>query len=175
MGLRGSLRGLAWLAGLVTYLALLGVAIKLTASPAPAVGLLRFLLYGVAAFTLWWLTPFLLLCGRVRLRALVVTGGLTAAVLLAASVVSTVFLPRIVGSNERQYGTIGAVFAIQSWLVVMAGLIVGSAVLGGLAAEATGRVGRWTRGSADPLGWRREPHARSFGAFPRSRSARNRG
>ena len=41
LGLRGSIRGLGWLVGLIAYFALTGLALKLTASPAVAITLLR--------------------------------------------------------------------------------------------------------------------------------------
>ena len=160
LGLRGSLRGLGWLLGLIAYLTLLGLAVKLTASPAVPVSVLRNVVLVLAAVLLWWLTPFVLLCGRVRLRPLVLTGGLTAAVVVVAGVVSSAVMPRVVRTNERQYGTIGAAFAIESWLIVMAGLIVASAIFGALAAQADSVLGRWMRGSADPDAWRRVPGRR---------------
>jgi membrane protein len=160
LGLRGSIRGLGWLVGLIAYLAVLGAAVKLTASPAIAVSLLRMVMLTACAFLLWWLTPFVLLCGRVRARALVVTGVLTAAVTVVAARISAIVMPRIIGSNERQFGTIGAAFAIESWLVVMASLIVAAAVLGALAGQSDSVVGRWTRGTSDPGGWRRTPRRR---------------
>jgi membrane protein len=154
-GLRGSIRGLAWLIGLIAYLGLLGVAVRLTASPAAAVSLLRWVVQIAAALLLWWFTPFILLCGRVRLRALAFTGLLTAVVVIVAGVLSAAIMPRVIAGNERQYGTIGAAFAIESWLVVMSALIVGCTILGALAAQADSVIGRWTRGRTDPDGWRR--------------------
>lgn len=115
------------------------------------------------------MTPFLLLCGRVQPRALLLTGGLTAVALLIAGKVSTVVMPRIVGKNERQYGTIGAIFAIQSWLVVMACLIIVAAILSALATESKGFVGTWARGSSDLDPWHRVP----AGMFARGRSGRS--
>jgi len=157
LGLRGSVRGLGWLVGLIAYFGLLGLALKLTASPAVAVTLLRQILLIISTYLMWWLTPFVLLCGRVRLRSLVATGALTAVVVLIAGRVSAVVMPRIIRTNEHQYGTIGAVFAIESWLVVIAALIVACAILGALAGQAESVVGRWARGTSDPQAWQRIP------------------
>jgi membrane protein len=170
LGLRGSIRGLGWLVGLIAYFGLLGLALKLTASPAIGVTLLRQILLIIAAYLLWWLTPFVLLCGRVRLRSLVVTGALTAIVIIIAGRVSAAVMPRIISTNERQYGTIGAVFAIESWLVVVAALIVACAILGALAGQAESTLGRLARGSADPQAWRRVP-GRLFRRRPTDRVA----
>jgi membrane protein len=155
LGLRGSLRGLGWLLGLVAYFALLGLALKLTTSPAVAASALRYILVGLAAFVLWWLTPFILLCGRVRLRALIGTGLLTAVALVIAGAVSAAVMPSFIGSNERQYGTIGVAFAIESWLVVIASIIVGSTIIGAYAAQSDSALGRLARGRDEPNGWRR--------------------
>jgi len=68
-------------------------------------------------------------------------------------------MPRLVRNQEQQYGTIGVVFAIQSWLVVVAGVIVGAAVVGAVANQVAGPIGRLARGSPDPAAWRRETAA----------------
>jgi membrane protein len=157
VGLRGSVRGFFWLIGLVIYVAMFGVMYQLTASHAVGIQVLRAVLAVAGAFVLWWLTPFVLLCGRVRLRALAMTGLLTGFALSIASWLSTVLLPRMVRSSQEQYGIIGAVFALQSWLVVLASLIVGAALLGAFAAESGGLVGRWARGIDDVEAWHRTP------------------
>jgi membrane protein len=155
LGMKGSLRGLEWLVGIVVYVALVGFTIRLTESSAFYVTALRFVVLATASVTVWWLTPFVLLCGRVRMRAMMVTGAVTSIALLIASALSAEFVPRIIHKNEAQYGTIGAAFAIQSWLVVMGSIIVGAAIVGALVAQSRGRIGTWARGSADPEWWRR--------------------
>jgi len=109
----------------------------------------------VGAVLLWWWTPYLLLLGRVRARSLLPGGLLTAAAMLVLGKVSSVVLPRTVRNNERQFGTIGMVFAIESWLVVVACTIVLAAVVSAVAAQADGPFGRLARGAADLDGWRR--------------------
>jgi membrane protein len=156
-GLRGSVRGFFWLIGLVIYVAMFAIMFQLTANPAAGIQVLRGVLAVAGASALWWLTPFVLLCGRVRLRALVVTGLLGGVSISIAAWLSTLLLPRMVSSNQKQYGIIGAVFAMQSWLVVLASLIVGAALLGAFAAESGGFIGRWARGTDDKASWHRTP------------------
>jgi len=72
---------------------------------------------------------------------------------------SAIYMPRTVHNQEQQYGTIGVVFAIQSWLVVVAGVIVSAAVVGAVATQATGPIGRLARGSPDLAAWRRDTAA----------------
>ncbi|HKO34003.1 MAG TPA: ribonuclease BN [Candidatus Limnocylindria bacterium] len=153
-GLRGSLRGVMWLVGLATYLAIVAWAIHVAGTGPPATAL-KLAVTVVGAVGLWWWTPYVLLMGRVRLRALLPCGLLTGAAMVVMGRVSEVVVPRAVRSNERQFGTIGTVFAIQSWLVVVSCTIVAAAVIGAVAAQTTGPVGRWARGSADLEGWRR--------------------
>ncbi len=153
LGLRGSLRGLMWLLGLVAYVALLGTAVRFAGS-GPTGNVLRGILAAAGAVLLWWWTPYILLAGRVRPRALLPGGILTAAALLLLGLVGSVYVPRSVRSNERQFGTIGVVFAIESWLVVVACVLVASAVVAAVAAQTDSPIGRLFRGTADPAGWR---------------------
>jgi membrane protein len=154
-GIRASIFGLEWLVGLAAYLALLAGGIELTSGHHAGLSVLRVIILVAFSFFLWWLTPFVLLCGRVRLRALLVTGALSAVALLIAGAVSAQIMPRIIGSNERKYGTIGVVFAVESWLVVIASVIVTAGILGAFGAQSGGRLGDWARGSADREAWRR--------------------
>lgn len=155
MGIRGTVRGIGWLLGLVVYLGLLGLALRL-AGTGTAASVLRSVIGVLAAVALWWWTPFVLVSGRVRARALLPTGLLTAAAILILGRVSTVVVPRSVKNNERLYGTIGTVFAIESWLVVVAVTLVACAVVGAVAAQATGPIGALARGSTDADAWHRQ-------------------
>jgi membrane protein len=170
-GIRGSVRGLFWLIGLVIYLSMIALVFRLTRSQAPGVGILRDSVLVAFSLALWWLTPFVLLCGRVQMRAIAATAVLTTIVFSIASGVSGVIVPRIIASNERKYGAIGVVFAIQSWLVIMAEVIVGAAFIGALLTQSDNWIGRLARGTADVDGWHRVPTGR-FAAKPKQPSAR---
>ena len=154
LGIRGSVRGLMWLAGLVGYVALLSVAVSLAGAGTSGT-VLRTVVVTMGAVLLWWWTPYILLDGRVRARALLPGGTLTAAAMLTVGLIGSVLLPRSVRSNERQFGTIGVVFAIESWLVVVGCVLVGAAVVAAVAAQTDSRLGRLWRGTADVNGWRR--------------------
>ena len=153
-GLRGSMRGLVWLVSLVAYVAVLGTAIRLAGSSPPGT-VLRAVLVVTGSVLLWWWTPYLLLLGRVRARALLPGGLITAGSLLVLGAVGSVVVPRTVRSNERQFGTIGVVFAIESWLVVVGCTIVGCAVVAAVLVQTDGPLGRLARGTATVDGWRR--------------------
>ncbi len=155
-GVRGSIRGFFWLVGLTIYIGMLSFVLEVMKG-GPAISLLRLILIAVTILALWLVTPFILLCGRVRLRALAFTAILTAAAIIVSGAVSADIMPHIVSSNERQFGTIGVVFAVQTWLVVLGGIIVGASVIGAYATQADDWFGTLARGSADRESWRRTP------------------
>ncbi|GAA4725383.1 YhjD/YihY/BrkB family envelope integrity protein [Phytohabitans rumicis] len=152
LGLRGWWRGVAWLAGMIGYLTVLAFAVQLSRSL--RVGGLVGALMGLM---LWWWTPYLLLGGRVRWRALACGAAASALGQLAVSLVAAAVIPRTIRGNEARYGPIGVVFAVESWLVVVCGALVVSAAVGAALARADGVVGRWSRGTREPDGWRRTP------------------
>jgi membrane protein len=156
LGLRGSLRGLVSLVALSSYIGVLGLTLHYVGGGVPG-NTLKIALGAVGAVGLWWWTPYVLLMGRVRLRALLPGGLLTGAAMVVLGRVSTVVVPRAVRTNEHQFGTIGVIFAVQSWLVVVSCTIVAAAVIGAVAAQTGGPIGALARGSADPEGWRRSP------------------
>lgn len=159
-GLRGSVRGLVWLIGLIAYLTMISLAVRLAGGGGSG-SILRFVLLAVGSMMLWWWTPYLLLLGRVRLRALLPSGLITGTVMVTLGVASTVVVPRTVASNERQFGTIGAIFAIESWLVIVSCSIVGAAVVSAVTSQLEGPLGRLARGTDDVEGWRRTRIPRS--------------
>jgi membrane protein len=152
LGLRGLWRGFAWLAGIAVYFTGLGIAIRLTGNLG-----ISGLIGSIAGVAMWWWTPYLLLGGRVRWRALLPGALLTALGQLMLSSVSAVFLPRMIRSNEQQYGLIGTVFAVESWLVIVCGVFVVGAAFGAALGRGPGLIGRLVRGTPDPDGWRRLP------------------
>jgi membrane protein len=154
LGLRGSLRGLIWLLGFTAYLGLLGLTLHYVRGGIPA-SALKVALTAIGAVGLWWWTPYVLLMGRVRLRALLPCGLVTGAAVLVLGRASVVIVPRTVRTQERQFGTIGVIFAVQSWLVVVSCTIVAGAVVGAVAAQTTGPLGALARGSTDPDAWRK--------------------
>lgn len=160
-GLRSQWRPLAWIFGIIVYFVVLGATFKITHGGG-ALDLLRVLLAGAGSIVLWWWTPFVLLSGRVRWRALVPTALATAVGTVALGALSARYVPHLLSTNERRYGTIGVAFAIESWLVLLFAVVLGATILGAVLATAPGRMGVWARGSVEPDGWRRtKPPPRS--------------
>ena len=166
LGLRGLWRGFAWLAGLVVYLGILGTIAHVIHH-----GGVLAPVSTVLGFAMWWWTPFLLLGGRVRPRALIPAAVIITGAQLAAGLVSSAIVPRTIRSNESSYGPIGAVFAFESWLVIIMGLLVVGTTLGATIGSSDNRIGRWIRGTSDPDGWRREPKQVRVGRPKRPMSA----
>lgn len=169
LGLRGAWRWVAWLTAIGIYFGLVGF-IAHVAGARELSGSFSV----VMAFVLWWWTPFLLLGGRVTWRALLPAAALTTVAQTLTFLVSYVVMPRVIRSNERDYGPIGVLFALESWLVVVAAVLVTAAALGAVMGQSQGRFGRWVRGSDDPDAWRRTPRwairAAARGATPGARA-----
>jgi membrane protein len=160
IGVRGVWRWIAWLAGLSAYLALVGTAAHhlKTGVVTPTASVLGLLL--------WWWTPFLLLGGRVRWRALLPAAVIITITQFVVTIVSTIVMPRTVRSSEANYGSIGVVFAIESWFIVLAGVLVVGSTLGASIGTSHTHVGARVRGTLDPEGWRRDPIHR----YPRKKA-----
>jgi membrane protein len=155
LGVRGAWRWIVWLGGMLVYLTIIGSAIRLAGASATAGGFL-----GFGAFFLWWWSPWLLLGGRVRWRALLPTAVATTVATGVLGALSGAIMPRLVSSNENQFGPIGVVFAVESWLVVVAGALVVCAALGATIAKLDGPLGRLARGDTDTEAWRRQRRRR---------------
>ena len=151
LGLRGIWRSVAWVLGMVVYLSIVGFFVHLVKDAGASTTFTTLLGLG-----LWWWTPFLLLGGRVRWRALLPGAALTAIAQFIVALVSIIVLPRTIRNNETHYGPIGVVFAIESWLVVLGGVLVVSSAIGATLGLSRGRIGTLIRGTEDPEGWRRQ-------------------
>jgi uncharacterized BrkB/YihY/UPF0761 family membrane protein len=128
-GLLDRLIGLGWLAGALLIFVASGFATSLwTSLPtvfAPLVVVIS--LFANTVGFLW--TSWVLPNRRVPLRALVpaaLFGGVSLEVL---KVVGGILVPRLVANSSELYGTIGAVFALLVWFLVLGRLVVYVSVL----------------------------------------------
>jgi membrane protein len=78
----------------------------------------------------WWLLMWLVLDRRIGWVPLLPGACVSAAVLVAASVGSSIWMPFLIERNTARYGVVGVAIALISWLVALAFLIVASAVIG---------------------------------------------
>jgi membrane protein len=128
-------RGLGWMAGLVAWVV---VSSPFKGALADAGGIVfAIALATVTGFVLWLGTPVLLLGERDwhRLVPGAVVSGLLGALLGLAS---SIYVPIAMTWSADRYGLIGIAFALQSWLLVLAFLVVIGAVVGATVVERRG-------------------------------------
>ena len=95
----------------------------------------------------WLAVSYFLLSRRRRVRQLVPGAVISAMVQLALGWATALYVPALIERQASRYGVIGVAFALVSWLVLVAGGIVVSAVMG---AELGSEVSRNRHGRADP-------------------------
>ncbi|MEU4497082.1 YhjD/YihY/BrkB family envelope integrity protein [Streptomyces sp. NPDC023998] len=84
---------------------------------------------------LWWWTQHLLLGGRVRWLPLLPGAFLTAAALTALSVSARIYMPRALNRSMAEYGSLGSVFTMLSWLIVVCAAIAVAITVGAVLAQ----------------------------------------
>jgi membrane protein len=109
-------------------------------------GLISFL--AIAAF--FWLGMHLLLGGRVPYRHLIVPAVVTALFFLGLGAFSAAFLSDAVISNDKEYGPIGVIFIIMTWLLAVGVVFILGPVVG-LAVQERWQARRRRRAEADAV------------------------
>jgi membrane protein len=128
-GLGAIQRSLLWIVGWVVALQILAVVLR-TLADVPLTRVVHLSLQLCFNLLLWWWTAHFLLRGRVSWRALLPLAAVSAVLLIVLGVASNVFMPRYARVNLEQFGPLGVVFAIATWLVVFGGALVLAAVVG---------------------------------------------
>jgi len=137
-GWRDIVAQLWWLASLLAYGVAQGV-LGGALGEAPG-GLLLPSLFGLAVATLfWWWSMYVLLAGAVRWRALLPAAVATGVCWAGLGVFSAHFFSSAIVANEQEYGPIGVVMIILSWLVAAGVVIHLGAVIGRLYLERRSR------------------------------------
>ncbi|MFH8387619.1 YhjD/YihY/BrkB family envelope integrity protein [Kitasatospora sp. NPDC018058] len=116
--LSGRLAAWRWLAWLLVWLVGLTVQGQVRSGFGVGRGLGVFL-YLVTATLLWWWTQHLLLGGRVPWLPLLPGAALTSAGLTALASGSQLYIPRSLNHSVAQFGPLGLVFTLLSWLIVV--------------------------------------------------------
>jgi len=103
-------------------------------------------LAALASFTLvtsfMWLGMYLLLAGRVPYRRLVTPAVITGMFFLGLGAFSAAFLSDAIISNDKEYGPIGVVFILMTWLLALGVVLILGPVVGVALQE------RWARRQA---------------------------
>ncbi|MFK4068968.1 YhjD/YihY/BrkB family envelope integrity protein [Streptomyces sp. NPDC029674] len=131
-------RHVVWLAVLVAVLLLFVT----TPSPAESSALETALVTvgdTTGVFLFFWWSQRLLLCGRIRWRALAPGAAATALGLLGLRVFSQFVFSPLIASSAVTYGPFGTVLILQSWLVGVGFVVYGGALVGRLVHEQRGR------------------------------------
>jgi membrane protein len=137
-------RGVVWLLVALACMALLG---GLRGALGDGLGFGLFAIVSLAVIAVqWWFTAWFLLLGEVRTRVLVPTGVITSIVTAGYAASATVWMPRVVTSNEAQFGFFGVALSLVTWFSGAAICVLIGACAGPVLAEDTGRVGRLIRG-----------------------------
>ena len=131
-GLRGAGRCLLWVAVWLGCLGLVNAVVNLVTDPGDP---LRPLLQALGATAVWWGTSWVLLFGRARGWLLLPGAVLTGVVQVVYSRGSAWLMPAYVESNAEQFGMLGVILALSTWLIGFGGIIVGGALLGRLLVE----------------------------------------
>jgi membrane protein len=104
---------------------------------------------------LWWWTQHLLLGGRIAWRPLLPGALITAAALTALAATARLYLPRTLDRTVAEYGPVGSVFVLLSWLIVVCLVATVSVSTGAVLAQEPFLA---TRLGSPPPG--RDPDAR---------------
>ncbi|MFD4657180.1 YhjD/YihY/BrkB family envelope integrity protein [Kitasatospora sp. NPDC058444] len=116
--LAGRLAAWRWLAWLLVWLTALIIQGQVRNGFGAGAGL-GVVLYLVTATLLWWWTQHLLLGGRIPWLPLLPGAVLTAAALTALAWVSRLYVPHSLSRSVNQFGPLGLVFTLLSWLIVV--------------------------------------------------------
>jgi membrane protein len=135
-GVVGLRRCLSWLIGwLVTLQLLGGLRALLLGGDGLAGGAARLILQMVALSAVWWMTSWLLLFGRVGWSRLALGAVLTGTIGVVYTRGAALVMPPYVEANAAQFGTLGIILAISTWLIGFAGIMVGAALVGRVVSE----------------------------------------
>jgi membrane protein len=137
--------GVTWLVGIIVYFALIGAIRSILGHGPETAAFAVVALFG--AIGLWWLTPWLMLQRQVRLRVLATTAIITGVAQVFYGVSASIWMPRTLANNQRQFGFFGVALSLVTWLSGAAIIIVIGACAGPVVAEDRGLLGRLVRGA----------------------------
>jgi membrane protein len=130
LGYRNTPWGLAWLALIAIYATLRPVLSGVFSD-----GTVRASTSIALAAAAWTVTPYVLLGRRIEWRQLVAGAALTAFGMTALAASSVIWMPQTISSSAEQFGAIGVAFALLSWVVGAAFVLVAAATGGAVIAE----------------------------------------
>lgn len=171
-GLSGAQRCLLWLLGWMMTLQVIGALRRIGDGVGGIIGDgLGVAVQALLLSAIWWATSWVLLFGRVRWRSLALGALLTGVVGVIYNRGASLVMPPYVKANAEQFGTLGVILAVSTWLIGFAAIMVASALVGRIVTEDPTVRGLVVRAwdVARPLlprRWRRVPAAET--AAPRA-------
>jgi len=121
-------RPLAWLG---VFVAIVGGTAAIGSASSGGIKLVVYVLVILPLLCLWvWWSVHLLLGGRVAWRALIPTAIITGCALAGFRAYTLVSLSPNITSNFDRYGPIGVVFALLSWMIGFAVVMLGGPLVG---------------------------------------------
>lgn len=133
LGVRNTLRALLWLTTIAAIVTLRPVVVE------PLSGWLLVAATLLIGTVTWLLTPYLLLGRRVRPARLLPAAILSAIGMAGVGVWSVIWMPHTLATSAAQFGIIGIGFAMLTWFVAVAAVLVVTTTGGATIAE------RWIR------------------------------
>jgi membrane protein len=123
-----------WIVGWVTLLQIAALLVG-TLRGVPLDDFVRITAEVAFNAVLWWWSMWFLLGRQVPWSRLAPSALLTGVLIVAFHQVGSVVMPRWTSASLEQYGVLGAVFSLGTWLVVFGGVIIVGAVLGRLISD----------------------------------------
>ncbi|GAA3377285.1 hypothetical protein GCM10020367_52370 [Streptomyces sannanensis] len=124
-----------WLLWLLVWLAVLLVQAPLRDGLGAGSGL-GLVLSFLSAVLMWWWTQHLLLVGRIGWAPLVPGALLTGTGVVLCGYVSRLVMPRTLDRSLAEFGPLGAVFTMLSWLIAVYVVVVVALTLGQVVATS---------------------------------------
>ncbi|GAA1977241.1 hypothetical protein GCM10009798_43060 [Nocardioides panacihumi] len=156
-GLSGTRRCFMWLIGWLLILQVLAALRSVLHGGSLVTDVFGLGVEMVMMSAIWWGTSWVLLFGRVGWLRLTTGAVLAGAVTVIYTHLSGLLMPAYVSANARQFGTLGIILSLSTWLIGLAAVLVGSALVGRVVTEDPTVLAmlRTVRGWVDVRGPRR--------------------
>ena len=167
-GISGARRCFLWLLGWLVSVQTVAGVLRLLRGPGGLLPVMGRLGLQVGLVSVVWLaTAWVLLFGRVRWSRLILGATLTGVVQVLYTRGSGLVMQPYVEQNAEQFGTLGVILAISTWMIGFGGILVGCAVVGRVVSEDP-TVGHIVRSSEEAVrsSWTRLRRADATAAPP---------
>jgi membrane protein len=135
-GLSGAQRCLLWLLGWMFTLQIIGALRRIGDGVGGVIGDgFGFAMQAAMLTLIWWVTSWVLLFGRVPWRHLALGALLTGVLGVVYNRGASLLMPPYVHANAEQFGTLGVILAVSTWLIGFAAIMVASALVGRIVTE----------------------------------------